>query len=658
MRFEELWRIVAERHRWAWLGLLIGVLATYVLTLSPGVLGGDPGELQFVPYILSIPHPTGTPLYCLLGKVWSALPIGPTVAWRMNLLAAVSAALASVLVYQCVYLRHERPVPALAAALSLAFGLTFWEQALLADKYAFNALLVALVVYLALRWRQTRSSRTLDLLALVYGLSLTHHRTMALFAPVLLGYVWWHERGALLRDIRRLLRLALLCLAPLSLYLYLPWAAARGLPPGTWRPDTVREWYAYLSDTGYASQVRVDLPELRERLTFYARTLQHDFTWPGVLLGIGGLAWQVRRRTADAVFLLSNFGLQAFLAANYHVPRSWVFFIPSFVVYALWVGEGIAGMWIGVERLGQGWKGTRAVALTFLGMAMLTWSLAPFPARYRPLRQAHLGAGVLDAWRQTLKGGRAADRVGKAIAQVASNAVIVGDWEQATPLWYYQQVEGLRPDVQIVYPIDRLEEAASRGHLLYLARAVPGIADRWHPSAAGPLIALHAEPVYGLPGEVVSLGLELGKGGQPGEGVMRLSGSVYGEADYRPSTVLPLTLYWQAMPTPAHDYSVSLRVFGPDGGQVFQVDSQHPVMGTYPTSLWSPGEIVGDYYEIPLSPDTVPGTYRWGVILYRALPEGGWESLQVIPSGSEVAMGDTFTVWQRGNDRFDILSIP
>jgi hypothetical protein len=81
-------------------------------------------------------------------------------------------------------------------------------------------------------------------------------------------------------------------------------------------------------------------------------------------------------------------------------------------------------------------------------------------------------------------------------------------------------------------------------------------------------------------------------------------------------------------------------------------------MGTYPTSLWSPGEAVGDYYEIPLSPDVVPGTYRWGVILYRALPEGGWESLRVVPSGSEVAMGDTFKVRKRGNDRFDTLSIP
>ena len=90
----------SERFRklfhWAWIPLLIVLLAVYLRTLTPGVVGGDPGELQFVPAILSMPHPTGTPLYILLGKLWSMLPLGPTVAWRMNLLAAVSAALACV----------------------------------------------------------------------------------------------------------------------------------------------------------------------------------------------------------------------------------------------------------------------------------------------------------------------------------------------------------------------------------------------------------------------------------------------------------------------------------------------------------------------------------------------------------------------------------
>jgi hypothetical protein len=659
--------VVAElsaRARWAWIVLLSAVLAVYLRTLSPSAVGGDPGELQFVPYILSIPHPTGTPLYILLGKLWSALPLGPTVAWRMNLLAAFSATLAVFVVYHIVYAQYERPVPALAAALSLAFGLTFWEQALLADKYAFNALLVALVLYLALRWGRTRAPRALNLLALTYGLSLAHHRTMALFAPVLLGYVWWHERGALWRDGRRLLRLGALVLAPLLLYFYLPWGESRNLPPGTWHPRTAREWYDYLFDTGRTGLVYVDPDDLGEMLLFYARTLRRDFTWVGVLLGIGGVAWQFRRRPADALFLLVNYVAQAFLAANHHVPRHWVYFIPSFLIYALWVGEALSAIWLFAEQrwsqrssiphpsTGSGCQPqfpipnpqiSNLLVPVLLAMVILAWPLVPFPKRYRPLRQAHLGAGVLDVWRQTLKTGHMGDRIGKAIASVAPDAVIVCDWEQATPLWYYQQVEGLRPDVQIVYPVERLDEAAALGRPLYLARAHAGLADRWHPSCSGSLIALHPAPAFDLPPDVAPLSVWLqGEGG-----AFEVAGYAYGEATFHPGTVVPLTLYWRALEVPAHDYSVSLRLFDGGGGQVSQMDSQHPVLGTYPTSRWAAGEVVGDYYEFQLPPDLSPGAYQWGAILYRALPEGGWESLKVAGTEGEVAMGAAFEVWKR-----------
>ena len=223
-----------KRMPWVSIALFGGTLVIYVLTLTPGVLGGDVGELQFVPYILSMAHPTGTPLYCLLGWLWTRLPLGPSVAWQMNLLSAIFASLAVVVVYQTVYWLTRRRVPALIAALSLAWGPVFWEQATMADKYAFNALLVALVLYLALRWAETRWPATLNLLAFTYGLSLTHHRTMLLFAPVLLGFVWWQEKSVLWRDVRRLVRLLLLFLLPLLFYLYLPWAASRNLPPGTW----------------------------------------------------------------------------------------------------------------------------------------------------------------------------------------------------------------------------------------------------------------------------------------------------------------------------------------------------------------------------------------------------------------------------------------
>jgi len=122
--------------------------------------------------------------------------------------------------------------------------------------------------------------------------------------------VWWTEGHALWRDRRRLLRLGILVGAPLLLYFYLPWAEARGLPPGTWHPRTPREWYDYLFDTGRTGLVYVDPADLGERLAFYARTIVRDFRWAGVALGCLGLLGQFRRRPLDAAFLLINFVVQ------------------------------------------------------------------------------------------------------------------------------------------------------------------------------------------------------------------------------------------------------------------------------------------------------------------------------------------------------------
>ena len=57
--------------------------------------------------------------------------------------------------------------------------------------------------------------------------------------------------------------------------------------------------------------------------------------------------------------------------------------------------------------------------------------------------------------------------------------------------------------------------------------------------------------------------------------------------------------------------------------------------------------MVADYYEIQLPSALPPGEYRWGVVVYRALPEGGWESLKVNSTEDEIAIGGTVRVQQR-----------
>jgi hypothetical protein len=84
-------------------------------------------------------------------------------------------------------------------------------------------------------------------------------------------------------------------------------------------------------------------------------------------------------------------------------------------------------------------------------------------------------------------------------------------------------------------------------------------------------------------------------------------------------------LAWQAPAKLAEDWSVSVRLLqGQD--EVAQVDREELVAGAYPTSRWSPGEVVGDAYTFALPPGVEPDAAR--VIVYRRTP-GGFENLDV-----------------------------
>ena len=79
-------------------GIFAAAMALYLPTLAPSVLPGDYAEFQMCAAVLGVPHPTGYPLYVLLGKVFTLLPVGD-VAYRVNLSSAIYMAGAAVLLF-------------------------------------------------------------------------------------------------------------------------------------------------------------------------------------------------------------------------------------------------------------------------------------------------------------------------------------------------------------------------------------------------------------------------------------------------------------------------------------------------------------------------------------------------------------------------------
>jgi hypothetical protein len=414
-------------------------LFVYLLTMAPTITwahdGADGGDLITAAYTLGVPHPPGYPVYCLLGWLFAHLPLRE-VAWRLNLMSAVGAALAAlglcatILEWQGV--KGEENESALVAGLGAAWGIAFmpalWSQALIAEVYAVNAAFVALVLWLAFLVR--RSSAPPVVLGLIWGLSLGVHLTCVALLPVVVWALAARWRGRLF--LGATLPWLLGTILGLSVYAYLPLRAGQGAI--TWgNPRTLEGWWWMVSGALYRHYVlALPLGAVPARLVDLARRLTLGFSPVGVALGVIGID-SLRRRRSD-LFLASGLSwlLYAGYAIGYDTTDSYVYLIPAFVIFAFWLGEGLAESlrWL-QSRRGRRWGLVLGACLACVGpLSTLVLNYQGMNV-HRDRLARDFGAEVMDA--------------------APERAVLLSAQDAHTfTLWYFQHVLGRRPDVTVV----------------------------------------------------------------------------------------------------------------------------------------------------------------------------------------------------------------
>jgi len=601
----------------------LGSFVLYLLTLSPGVVGGDPGEFQFVPYVLGIPHQTGYPLYVLLGKLWSFLPLG-SVAYRMNLFSALFAALTVCLAYSLLRLLSVSPWAALFAALCLGLSRLFWLWATMAGVRSMNALFFALILWTAFNWQRRSSMKWFYLLAFVFGLSLTHHRTAMLALPALLLFVLGVDRG-LLRSPRIIFTAMVSAMAPLLLYLYI---FVRGMlnPPFSALPLAgLRSLIDLVISGGTVRSLRA--LDWSAALPGLSGALVREFTPIGALLGALGGPIFFRRESKGFLFSLLIILCLLLFTFSYDIGEGqvqWGYLILIYVPFAIWIGMGVDGLLGMVEKWAKG-RGVYA-AIVAMALVLVTQGHQSYGEIDR-LRQA-----PLDLYRQDLRGEQAERFAASSLSLVEPGAVILSDWEQATPLLYYQLVERKRPDLTVHYPLDEWREWLAREQPIYITRHFPPLLGMRNLTAVGTLVKLQDNPSLRVPSDIVPLGADF-------EGEMELAGYLFMNGWERDRTqplkagdILQVLLYWRALSGMEKDYSISLRLWDEEGTLLGQVDNVNPVLSLYPTHLWSQGEVVGDYYEILLPKELPEGPYHLEVLVYLNLGGGRFHNLGVAGS--------------------------
>ncbi|HEX7090393.1 MAG TPA: DUF2723 domain-containing protein [Longimicrobiales bacterium] len=481
---------------------VLAVFTLYAVTLARTTQFWDTSEYIATAHILGIPHPPGNPLFVVLARAWELLlaPTGFSVAVRINLFSATMSALAHgfwflVMHRVAAFLTPNRTVRLVAAGVAVlvsATAFTVWNQSNVNEKvYTVSLFTIALLSWLAFRWRdnlgQGKDDNLLLLMIFVLALSVGNHLMAFLVAPSLALFVLMVAPRTLL-NWRLYAAAAAVAVLGLSIHLFLPLRASldpviNEADPSTWTAlleSLTRKQYSkpsVLADPtqpGMPRSLSLFVAQLGNYFQYFdwqwARSVAGPdplfggarplFTLAFLLLGLYGALVHYRKdRTSWAfigiLFLTLSFGLTFYLNFRYgysfatdrfpdmemhEVRERDYFFIVGFSVWGLWAGLGVVALW---QRVAAGLREHLAGAAA------------------RPRRAQLLAAPVLAlafvplvlnwSWASRAHDYSARDWAYNLLMSVEPYAVLFTNGDNDTfPLWYLQEVEGIRRDVTVI----------------------------------------------------------------------------------------------------------------------------------------------------------------------------------------------------------------
>jgi len=608
-------------------------LALYVATSAPSVatIFDDSLEFQVVLPTLGIAHPSGYPLFTLAGKLATLLIPFRDPAGRANLFSALAASVAVGLLYLVARRFAGNRLAAALATAVFAISPAWWSQSTIAEVYAPHGLLMILFLYLLLRWEEdrrqsSRADRWLSAAALAAGLGLAHHRMIALLFPAALVFILWTD-PRLLRQPRRWIAPVCLLLAPLLLYLYLP---IRGRVvtslDGTYQA-TLQGTLDWILARGYRVFLTGNPFNVNRGAGDFGALFLDQFGALFLISALLAMATGWRWRLRHYVFLLLATVATVAFGVAYKVQDIAVFFIPAFILAAIWAAWGLTPILDGLAVYGAGiarrlqppWAAAKPFQLpaspqttrdyaSFQHLSLLPPALLAFILLLEPLQQAIQTFDAQDRSRQwsTYEYGQ------DMLEQVPPGGRIVGLLGETTLVRYFRDVLGQRPDIQVTAAdaeaarYDAVDQALAGGEAVYLTRDLPGAGARYSLDAAGPLIAVSPKATPGPAPE-----------GKPlGDGIL-LANSRTEVRETHAGPLVRLHLTWAPTRPLTEELKVSARLLDPSGN-VLVADDRVPVHFAYPTTAWVPGERVDDVYDLLMPADAPPDPYGLQIILYRA----------------------------------------
>ena len=560
----------------AWIAFILSFIV-YLSTMAPTTSFWDCGEFIATSVIMGVPHPPGSPLFLIIGNVFSHLPFFSDVGARVNLISPIVSALAVLLLYLIIVQLIEEwkgPVKTNSEAIitfgsafigALTFSLTdsHWFNAVEAEVYSMATFFTAIIVWLILRWAQgigkQGNVRNILIIAYLVGLAIGIHLLNLLAFPFLALIIYYKKypfrpvsfltviiltgiafgviylgiikgipnlldktglsmtiiiilgifaaTAYFIKSKKTLLATLLACLSLVlvgySTYTTIFIRAVQNPAINENSPDTIAGAISYLNREQYGDWDILNRKSTLQRPenTYWKRyTLNRgkpkpkevrDFIWnyqvkemylryfAWQFIGKGEMDWPVInkkgtllrykeginstryiiplafiigmigmvfhfqqdwRRALAVLALFVTTGLLIILYLNQYDPQPRerdYSYVGSFFTFSIWIGIGIAGIADWISKLVKDANGSK---MATAGLMILLFIMMPVNMLAKDYRE-HNRAGNFVAW----------DYAYNMLNSCEPDGIIFTNGDNDTfPLWYLQEVRGIRKDIRVV----------------------------------------------------------------------------------------------------------------------------------------------------------------------------------------------------------------
>ena len=457
-------KFVRNKIKLLFAGLSFAVsFIVYILTLAPGVFFVDSGELAVACIKLGIAHPTGYPLFTILGRVFSLIPSSEPI-FILNFSSALFSSIAVLIFFYLVSFfisltdRFEKINPkkkkknifipetvnymiSFSSSLILAFSFTFWNTANSIEVYNLHKIFLALLLFTFIKSNyfelfskksDSDTGKYWILFAFLAGLSFTNHLS-TMFLAIGMIYLYFASNGFNKECFRRLLYLIPLFVLGLSPYIYL-FLRAEYAPVAWGYPHNWENFVRHISGKQFSVWMFSSSDTMIKQFNHFIEVYPRELSVFVLIIIIMGLIELYRADIKLFLFTLLIFVFTVLYSINYDIYDIDSYFIAAFFISVLWSGMGIKFIfkWISNMNFQENMKKyIMYLILIFLpGFLLFT------------------NYGKNDESKNHF----VKDYTFNVFNSAKQNSIIMStQWDfWVSSSWYYQYVKGMRPDVMVV----------------------------------------------------------------------------------------------------------------------------------------------------------------------------------------------------------------